>query len=125
MTSVDLALQVRRYWYEVFRDGDLDVLGELFHDPYVRHARSGTTKRSLESFRSDMVQYRRMLRSLRPTFHLQTVDGDNVWSRVSAVGLNHETGDTHIYEWLQLHRFADGKVAETWELYEVGADWDH
>lgn len=114
---------VRRFWREVWGEGRYELLPELFTDPWTRHSKRGVQVRSLEEFRADLVQYRRVLGHLQATFHDHAVSGDRVWTRLTVTGVDDDTGETHTFVWIQVHRVASGLLTESWELNEPGIDW--
>lgn len=124
MTAMDeLAALVRRFWNEVWCDGDLDVIDEIYADPFVRHAAKGTHKRSPAQLKDDLVQYRRAMRASWVRFHDQSVDGDRVWTRLTTGGVSLHTQEPLTMAWLELHRIEDGRIAEAWVLNAPGVDW--
>lgn len=121
--SSDLVQLVERFWREVWGEGRYELLPELFTDPWTRHAKRGTQVRSLEEFRADLVQYRRVIGSPHASFRDQAVSGDRIWTRLSVQGVDADTGEARTFAWIQIHRIEGGRIAEAWELYEPGLSW--
>lgn len=126
MTGDDIgpgAQLVRRWWDEVWGQGRLDAIAELTTDPFIRHAEGGTAVRTHAELAEDMARYRRFLQGCTPVFQSQLEHGDRVYSRIRTTGVNMETEEPMVVHWLQEHRVAAGRLAETWTLYSPSADW--
>ena len=96
----------QRWWDEIWRDGNLDAIDELFTDPFTRHMGSGTVLSRAETVIEDRV-----------------VDGDKVWTRATSKGINRETGERSVVTWLMIQRVEDGRIAEQWVASFLGVDW--
>lgn len=114
---------VARYWNEVWGNGDLDLVGELFAQPYVRHNRNGSKSLSHDDVRRDLVQYWRTLRSPRVQIDDQVVSNDSVWTRLTVRGVNADSGDETPVSFIQVARITGGRIAETWSLNAPDVDW--
>jgi predicted SnoaL-like aldol condensation-catalyzing enzyme len=114
---------VRRYWDEVWAQGRLDVIDELFHEPYIRHNRNGNESLTLQQLKKSMVQYWRTLRDPKPVIEELAVVGDRVWTRLSVAGFDTDGERRVVVSWLQVLRISDGKLAESWTLTAPGVDW--
>jgi hypothetical protein len=117
-----MAELVRRYWDELWGEGDLSVVDELFAESYVRHNRGGNTRIDRQQLKADMVQYWKALQNPRPTVHDLAVSGDRVWTRVTVRGTGPEETDVAV-SFLQQFRIADGRLAEAWTLTAPEVDW--
>jgi predicted SnoaL-like aldol condensation-catalyzing enzyme len=114
---------VRRYWDEVWAQGRLEVIDELFAEPYIRHNRNGNQAVSLEQLKKGMVQYWRTLRDPKPTIEDLAVAGDRVWTRLSISGFDSESERQFVVSWLQVFRVEDGRLAEAWTMTLPDVDW--
>lgn len=112
-----------RQWWDVWSDGDLDVLDRIIADTFVRHGPQGTEIRTRAQVKEDMVQYRESMEIATIRVDAQTVDGDTVWTRLTTTGVNLKTEEPVTMSWLQVFRIADGRLAELWRLYALGVDW--
>ena len=115
----------RRVPDEIFNEGNLDLIEELFADDYVEHAAPPpfpTTRQAVRMFVS-------ALRAAFPDIHLevlrqwQDADMHIGWIRSSGT----MTGDfmdmpasNKSATWDEVHiaRFADGKIAEHWAVID-------
>jgi ketosteroid isomerase-like protein len=111
-------------WWDVWADGDVDVLDALVADPYVRHTAAGTETISLAEYKRRLVEYLRVLHSATTTVDDVAVSGDTIWSRATSRGVNIESGERALMTWLMVHRVVDGRFAEVWSVALSGVDWE-
>ncbi len=112
-----------RWWDEVWRDGQLDVVDEIFTDPFVRHSGIGTQVVSRRDYKSMLSEFQRTLCRPQTTIDDQVVSGDRIWTRATSRGLNRETGDQTVLTWMLVQRITDDRIAEHWALTIRGVDW--
>jgi ketosteroid isomerase-like protein len=110
-------------WWNVWYEGDLDTFDEILADPFVRHSTQGTAVRSREQAKHDMAEYRESVEFSDVRIEAQTVSNDEVWSRVTTIGVNLKTEEPTRLSWLQVCRIEDSRIAEMWLLYALGVDW--
>jgi ketosteroid isomerase-like protein len=116
-------MNVVERWWAVWRDGDLDSLDEILAEPFVRHSSRGSVVRTRKQARDDMVQFRETLELAEVRFDAMTVGGDQVWCRVTTMGVNLATEEPSTMSWLQNCRVVDGRIEEMWWLYVLDVDW--
>lgn len=114
---------LRRWLDEVWGEGDLDVVDELVSDPYTRHDRRGTRVVTPAAYRAELVHHLRAIRSAETTVDDLVVHDSTVWARVTSRGVNLDRESPVAITWLQVHRVVDGRLAESWVLYEPDLDW--
>jgi steroid delta-isomerase-like uncharacterized protein len=115
---------VRRVYDEVFNQGNLSVVDELFDPDYVLHDPGvpGGELRGLEAFKAQWVS---MLRTAFPDLRIviedQVAEGDKVASRYTGSGTNQgelrgfpPTNNRVEVTGTITSRFADGKIVEEW-----------
>jgi len=102
---------------------DLTAVDDLIAEPFVRHNRDGTTKRTHAELKADLREYQKVLGHPVIEVRDRVVDGNNVWSRTTMRGANLHTGETRVVDWIQVHRIENGRIAEVWTLHAVDADW--
>ena len=125
LMRVDAAEVVRRWWDEVWSQGNLDAVDELIAEPYVRHGRAGTVRRTRNDVKADLQQYFRVMHRPVITIHEQAFVGDRVWTRLTMEGVNLETSERRVLSWLYLQRLdATGRIAESWQLSTDGVGWE-
>jgi ketosteroid isomerase-like protein len=103
---------------------DLDAVDDLIAEPFVRHNRDGTAKRTRAELKADLREYQKALG--RPVIEVRdrVVDGNTVWSRTTMRGANLHTGEPRVVDWIHVHRIVDGRIAEVWTLHAVDAEWE-
>jgi ketosteroid isomerase-like protein len=110
-------------WWNVWCEGDLDTFDEILPERFVRHGGYGTAVRSREQAKRDMDEYRESMEIADVRIEAQSVSGDEVWSRVTTIGVNLKTEEPTQMSWLQVCRVENGRIAEMWLLYALGVDW--
>jgi steroid delta-isomerase-like uncharacterized protein len=116
----------RGYLEEVFNQGNLEVVDEIF-DRYVSHQLDGSTlERGPKDVRRFVSEFRSAFPDLRLSIEEQIAEGDKVVNRITFRG-------THLREWrgmaptgeeveingIGIFRFSpDGKVVESWDSYD-------
>ena len=113
----------QRWWDEVWRDGRLDAVDELFTDPFIRHTGTGNETASRAAYKGRLAEFQRVLSRVETTIDHRTVDGDHVWTRATSRGINRETGERSLVTWVLLQRIVDGRIAEHWVVTLTGVDW--
>lgn len=118
---------VRRFNYEAFNEGNLDVVYELLTDDAVIHDPMSTVEGSGPEAAREFIQ---MYRSAFPDAHMEIehiiAEGDLVAFHWIATG-THEgelmgiepTGNEVEVVGFEIDRIEDGKIAEGWALYDV------
>jgi steroid delta-isomerase-like uncharacterized protein len=127
---------VRRFYEEVWVNGNLEVADEVFAPDYVRHDfRATDALPGPEGQKKIAAEFRAAFPDLRFEVELLVADGDYVVGRWTASGTNlgpwgslEPTGRTVTFSAANIFRFEDGKVAELWNhrddlglMQQVGA----
>lgn len=113
----------QRWWDDIWRDGNLDAVAEIFADPLVRHTSTGSEEVGVAAYRGRIAEFQRVLSRVETTINDRVVDGDRVWTRATSKGINRETGERSIVTWLLVQRVTDGKIAEHWVATFPGVEW--
>jgi predicted SnoaL-like aldol condensation-catalyzing enzyme len=113
----------QRWWDEIWRDGRLDAVDELFTEPFIRHSGTGTDPESRAGYKGRLAEFQRVLSRVETTIDDRVVSGDRVWTRATSRGINRETGDRSVVTWLLVQRISDGQIAEHWVATLTGVDW--
>lgn len=114
----------QRWWDEIWRDGRLDAIDELFADPLLRHTGAGTHRDSRAAFKARVGEFQRVLSRAETVIDDRVVDGDKVWTRATSKGINRETGERSIVTWLVIQRIENDRIAEHWVATFPGVDWN-
>lgn len=113
----------QRWWDEIWRDGRIEAIDELFTDPFVRHTGTGSESASRAAYKGRLSEVQRVIAWAETTIDDRTVAGDRVWTRATSRGVNRETGETSVLTWLIEQRIEDGRIAEHWVATLPGVDW--
>lgn len=113
---------VRRFYEEVWDNGNLDVCDEVFAPDYVRHDLRATDPVSgPEGQKRIAADFRSAFPDLRVEVDLLLADGDYVVGRWTASGTHlgtwgalKPTGRRATFSAVNIFRFENGKVAEIW-----------
>ena len=102
-------LQTMRLWgEEVWGKGRLELVPELVTPRYTR-----------EEYASEIEENR--ARGMTFTTHAMTIDNNLLWTRWSAdVTI---LGFDLAVQGIQIYRFDEGRLTETWALIDIGDHW--
>lgn len=114
----------QRWWDDIWRDGRLDAVDDLFTEPFIRHTGTGSDTESRAAYKGRLAEFQRVLSRVETTIDDRVVDGDKVWTRATSRGINRETGDRSLVSWLLVQRIRDGLIAEHWVATFPGVDWN-
>ena len=105
-------------WGEVWIDGNYKIIDEIVNPVYIRHEPSGT----IHIKREDYLKRLKSMRKANRKFTTQSLsaDGDLIWTRWTMIRENPETNEIIHSRGLQVYRFEDGKLAETWWSHTEG-----
>ena len=113
----------QRWWDDIWRDGRLDAVDELFTEPFIRHTGTGTDRESRAAYKGRLAEFQRVLSRVETTIDDRVVAGDRVWTRATSRGINRETGERSLVTWLLVQRISEGQIAEHWVATFTGVDW--
>ena len=113
---------IRRFTEEVWNEGNLDVVYEIFAEDYVRHdLRPGNPPPGPEGQKQIAADFLAAFPDLHSDVELIVAEGDIVISRWTAEGVNTgqwgkipPTGKRVRFSGVNVFRFKNGKVAELW-----------
>jgi len=114
-------LETFKLWSEeVWGNGRLELVPDLVAPEYVRHDQTGTRVATPASYAQEIA----LARGINMVFKMNAVsiDGDILWTRWSA-SAQPPGGDELLLRGIQIYRFAEGKLAETWLLSSDGEPW--
>jgi ketosteroid isomerase-like protein len=120
----DAARALVRRWWDIWGDGNLDLVDEVCADPYIRHTGMGSERLSHEEYKKKLVQTLRVLRGAVTTIDDEVVVGDKVWSRATSRGVNLDAEHGQVMTWMVIHRVEDGRLAEVWAATLAGVEWE-
>ncbi|ELZ18394.1 hypothetical protein C477_10013 [Haloterrigena salina JCM 13891] len=118
---------VRRDPEEVWTDGDLDAIDEIFAEGFVLHDPSaGDDLRGRDEYREYVETYREAFPDVEYEVEAAVAEGETVALRYTARG-THEgsfmglepTGDRVSVSGMEMYRVEDGTIAELWTSYDA------
>ena len=120
---------LRRVTDEVFTQGNLDVVDELFAPSYVLHDPGvpGGELRSTESFKQQWVSmFRTAFPDLQPSVEDQVAEGDKVVTRYTGRGTHQgelmgipPTGNEVVVSGTIMSPVSDGRIEEEWNNFDA------
>lgn len=118
MSTEQNKVVVNRIWQEIFNEGNLDSIDQLYDPSYVYHGPGGQELKGLEGLR----QYKRELRTLMPDVHFSLDDiiaeGDKVAARWTMTA-TYEPQNIQVRNvGMIISRIVDGKCVEDWEIFD-------
>ena len=116
---------VQRIFEEILSGGNMNVADELFAPDHVSHGMPPEMPDGIEGIKLFFQYFRKAFPDEEHTVHDQIAERNKVVSRVSAAGTHSSvfmgipaTGRTVVMDGIVINRFSDGKVVETWALYD-------
>ena len=117
---------IRRVNDEVWSEGDLDLIDELFADDFVATVVGAPEQiRGPQGFREFVVMYRTAFPDLRISVDEQFAEGETVVTRWTATGTNEgelmgmpATGKQATTAGININRVSGGKLVEGWGLFD-------
>ncbi len=117
---------LRRFFEEVFNDGDLSVADEIFAADYVNRNPAPGENPSLEGLKQFVTAVRGSFPDIHFTIDDQIAEGDKVVTRFTWQGTHQAefagipaSGSTLTVSAINIHRVADGKIQEAWFKYDT------
>jgi steroid delta-isomerase-like uncharacterized protein len=118
---------VRRSFEEVFNQGNLDAIEEIFAPDYVLHDPTSPEEiRGTEGMRQYVSMYRTAFPDLQQTIEDQIAEGEKVATRLTGRGTHQgdlmgipPTGNRVEAPGIVINRISGGKIAESWANYDA------
>ena len=119
---------LRRFIEEAWNNGNIRVIDELFSQDYVYHPAYFVDRelRGTEGIKQLVNFYRSAFPDLRVTVEEMFGDRDEAVVRMSWYGTHRgqflnaaPTGRQVVFSWININRFANGKIAETWPAVDI------
>lgn len=124
--STDKMMSVITRWSEeVWHQGKLELVPQLVGPVYVRHEPGRSHSVTPQEYEEEIAAIRERLPDLRFTEHDRVVSGDKYWLRWSYEGTDSESGRVVKRAGIQIYRFENGKIVETWfVMNQPGSSWE-
>jgi steroid delta-isomerase-like uncharacterized protein len=118
---------VRRSFEEVFNEGNLDAVEEIFAPDYVLHDPTSPEEiRGTEGISQYVSMYRTAFPDLQQTIEEQIAEGEKVATRLTGRGTHQgelmgisPTGNRVEAPGIVINRISGGKIAESWANYDA------
>jgi steroid delta-isomerase-like uncharacterized protein len=118
---------VRRSFEEVFNQGNLDAVEEIFASDHVLHDPSSPEEiRGTEGMRHYVSMYRTAFPDLQQSIEDQFAEGEKVATRLTGRGTHQgdlmgiaPTGNRVEAPGIVINRISGGKIAESWANYDA------
>jgi predicted ester cyclase len=109
---------VTRIWQEIFNEGKLNLIDDLYDTNYVYHGPGGQELKGLEGLRN----YKKELRMVMPNVHftLETLiaEGDRVVARWTMKSTYKPKNIPVTSTGIIISRIVNGKCLEDWEIFD-------
>lgn len=123
----DHKLVIRRIFDEVWNKSDLSLVDEVYRPDYVAHvAGTPTDIEGPEQFKQFVALHSVMISDLSFSVEDQIAEGDSVATRwtattVPTAGVVSTPADIQEVKvtGISIHRFADGKIVESWDNWDA------
>ena len=122
------AQAIERYCNEVWGQGNLDAIDDIFASDYIRHgpALEGGTTDGAKGLKDLVGLYRTAAPDLAVPLQTIVGEGDTVLTRWAATGTNSgefagqaPTGKAFEIFGFWMHRFENGKIVEEWATWDT------
>jgi hypothetical protein len=110
-------LKTLQLWTEeVWENGKLELVKELVASKYIRHTPTGDQVYTPEQYAEVIRKHREDMSNANTAFksHAVSAKDDLIWMRWSVVSTDANAVNEGAYRALQVYRFVDGNLAETW-----------
>jgi steroid delta-isomerase-like uncharacterized protein len=119
-------LLAQRVWEEVWHQGQLSQIDDLFTTDFVRHDPGGRELQGTEQNRQFIGSLRAAFPDVHYTVEDQIAEGDKVVVRYRFRGTHlgafqgmPPTGKQVTYTGILIYRIGDGKIAEQWTEFDL------
>ena len=127
VTAEENKALVRRSFEEVFNQGNLDAVEEIFASDYVLHDPTSPEEiRGIEGMRQYVSIYRSAFPDLQQSIEDQFAEGEKVATRLMGRGTHQgellgipPTGNRVEAPGIVINRISGGKIAESWANYDA------
>ena len=116
---------VRRIIDEVLSAGNLELVDELFAPDHVTLSLPPEMREGIDGMKKFFHYFRQAFPDGQHTIHSQIAEGDQVATRVTASGTHQglflgipATGRQVQMDGVVFTRFSEGKVSESWAIYD-------
>jgi len=119
--SIQNKLILRRFFEEIFNQGDLSALDEIVGADYLNHNAAPGEAPGRAGVKQFVIDLQTALRDLNLMIDDQIAEGDKVVTRWTATGIHQgafagipTTGKPMVITAINIHRVVDGQIQEGW-----------
>ena len=111
-------------WERVWHEGQYDLISGCVQPNYIRHDEAGDRTVTRAAYAAEIAKIRLERAHLRFVVYDHTFEGNRAWFRFTVKWTDSNTGETRIRAGMQVYRIEDGKLAETWLMFQPpGSAW--
>ena len=83
MNELEATRLIDRWWHDVWREGQLAVIDEIFSDPFLRHTSLGSRTTTTAEYRALLQEFQRTLHRPETTVDDRALADDRIWMRAT------------------------------------------
>jgi hypothetical protein len=111
-------------WERVWHEGQYDLIPSCVGPTYIRHDELGDRTVTRADYAAEIAKTRQELPNLRFVVYDHSFEGNRAWFRFTLKFTDSKTGETRTRAGMQVYRVEDGKLAETWLIFQpLGSTW--
>jgi predicted SnoaL-like aldol condensation-catalyzing enzyme len=111
-------------WERVWHEGRLDLLPSCVAPHYTRHEEAGVRTLTREEYAAELAKLRQDRPGIRIAVYDHAFQGDRAWFRFTMMWTDPASGEARTRTGMQTYRIEDGKLAETWLMFQpLGSAW--
>ena len=111
-------------WERVWHEGQYDLIAGCIAPNYIRHDEAGDRTVTREAYAAEIAKTRQDRPQLRFVVFDHSFEGNRAWFRFTLKWKDATTGEARSRAGVQVYRVEDGKLAETWLMFQpLGSAW--
>ena len=111
-------------WERVWHQGEFDLLPSCVAPHYTRHDEVGDRTVTRDAYTAELAELKKNRPDVRIIVYDHAFSGDRAWYRFTMQWTDQESGKVGTRAAMQSYRIEDGKLAETWVLFQpLGSAW--
>jgi predicted SnoaL-like aldol condensation-catalyzing enzyme len=111
-------------WERVWHEGQYDLIPECIGPTYIRHDEAGDRTVTRAAYATEIAGTRQERPHLRFVVYDHSFEGNRAWFRFTLKWTDSKNGETRTRAGMQVYRIEDGKLAETWLMFQPpGSAW--
>ncbi len=111
-------------WERVWHEGQYDLIPTCIGPNYIRHDEAGDRTVTREAYAAEIARTREQRPHLPFVVYDHSFQGNRAWFRFTLKWTDASTGETRTRAGMEVYRIADGKLAETWLMFQpLGSAW--